>query len=53
MSREPVVFVVGDDRALCDSIAFTERHGGRLRAEANGAGAARFVPEPPCATENP
>ena len=53
MSREPVVFVVGDDRALCDSIAFTERHGGRLRAEANGAGGARFVPEPPCATEDP
>ena len=38
---------------LAISRSLAERHGGRLRAEANGAGGARFVLELPCAKEAP
>ena len=38
---------------LAISRSLAERHGGRLRAEANDAGGARFVLELPCATQAP
>ena len=38
---------------LAISRSLAERHGGRLRAEANDAGGARFVLELPCVTQTP
>ena len=38
---------------LAISRSLAERHGGRLRVEANGAGGARFVLDLPCVTEIP